>query len=236
MCQHSAIRRLRNMRVKSGRRLCQPQSNHHYSIFNSVSRLFAPLRIRMALTITSTSLWTYSLPAMSAYPNATYIPSTAAAPYANGTRMDCVNYVTAPVLTNYTGNGTTSFDCQDAVSQFGIEMTDFTTWNPSLSALSPCTMANNTQYCVQTYTQTSKNITSSCVQRDLAPPGYDCTGFTARRGIDQDQFILWNPEVGSNCEDFKVGIQYCVEVLHYQQPGITSNCNKFVAANNTNCK
>ncbi|KAL6697209.1 hypothetical protein J3F84DRAFT_368307 [Trichoderma pleuroticola] len=183
---------------------------------------------------TATSLWTYSLPAMTSYPNATYVASTADAPYANGTRMDCTNYFTAPILTNYTGNGTTSFSCEDAVSQFDIDMADFLAWNPSLSALSPCTMTNNTQYCVQTYRQTSKNITGSCVQKAIAPPGYDCIGFTSRHGIDQDQFALWNPEVGSDCGQFKIGTQYCIDVLHYRQPGITSNCNKFVAANNTN--
>lgn len=172
---------------------------------------------------------------MSAYPNATYTSSTADAPFANGTRLDCSNYITAPILTNYTGNGTTSLSCQDVASQFSIDVTDFVTWNPSLSTSDPCTMANNTQYCVQTYTPTSNNITSWCVQTDTAPPGYDCFGFTARRGIEQDQFVLWNPEVGSDCENFKVGTQYCIDVLHYRQPGITSNCNKFVPANNTNC-
>ncbi|KKP02983.1 LysM domain-containing protein [Trichoderma harzianum] len=208
--------------------ICAPNSNNIYSsqyvgyaicVSNPGGNYVNPSPTTIIPSSTATSLWTYSLPAMTSYPNATYVASTADAPYANGTRMDCTNYFTAPILTNYTGNGTTSFNCQDAVSQFDIDMADFLTWNPSLSALNPCTMTNNTH---------------SCVQKATAPPGYDCIGFTSRHGIDQDQFALWNPEVGSDCAQFKIGTQYCIDVLHYRQPGITSNCNKFVAANNTN--
>lgn len=156
---------------------------------------------------------------MSSYPNATYVPSTEAAPYADDTRLDCYSYVTAPILTNYTGNGTISLACEDVIEQYGILLSDFLDWNPSLDESSPCTMMNYTQYCVQTYPRLSEKIVLSCTEFDEAEPGYDCIGFTSSRGLDPDQFALWNPEVGSDCSDFEVGTQYCVAVLHYKQSG-----------------
>ncbi|KAK8091449.1 hypothetical protein PG997_001810 [Apiospora hydei] len=170
---------------------------------------------------------------MEAWPSATYVPFTEAAPYANGTRMDCATYVTAPMLTNYTGNGTTSLACADVADQYGIALDDFLTWNPSLNSSDPCTMANNTQYCVQSYARFSQGMTDSCVQTETAPPGYDCYKFTADWGVDSDQFAVWNPDVGPGCQNFTVGKQYCISVLHFQQPGIAPNCNQFAAANET---
>jgi hypothetical protein len=164
-------------------------------------------------------LWTRTLTALSSYPKATFVPSTIDAPYANLTRMDCAVYVTAPMLTNYTGNGTTSFACDDVVDAYGTELSDFLSWNPSLNATTPCVMSNHTQYCVQRLSRTVKNITDACVQMDTVPAGYDCMGFTALRGIDVSQFMLWNPPVGDECQDLEVGAQHCVAVRNFRQPG-----------------
>ncbi|KAK8084055.1 hypothetical protein PG996_002836 [Apiospora saccharicola] len=182
---------------------------------------------------TGTMLWSTELAPMTVYPEATYVAKSAPAPYANRTRLDCAVYVTAPILTNYTGNGTTSLDCQDAAGQYGINLADFVDWNPSLEGRDPCRMANYTQYCAQTYSRVSPGIVGACVQREAAPAGYDCHKFTAVRGLEPEQFVLWNPDVGSGCEKFRVGTSYCVAVHHYAQPGITSNCNKLAMANET---
>ncbi|KAK8036494.1 hypothetical protein PG991_001631 [Apiospora marii] len=183
---------------------------------------------------TGTMLWSTELAApMSAYPEATYVAKSAPPPYANRTRLDCAVYVTAPVLTNYTGNGTTSLDCQDVAAQYGIDLADFVDWNPSLEGVQPCRMAIDIQYCAQTYSRVSPGIVGACVQREVAPAGYDCHKFTAGRGLEPDQFVLWNPDVGGGCERFRVGTSYCVAVHHYAQPGITSNCNKLAMANET---
>lgn len=168
---------------------------------------------------TDPPLWSTTLLAMESYPTATYVAHTADYVYGNLTRMDCATYVTAPILTNYTGNDTTSLVCQDVVDQYGVNMTDFLTWNPSLSTSSPCTMANNTQYCVQTYASVSPGIVDTCVQTTISSSGYDCNKFMADYGIEQSQFALWNPDVGSNCENFKVGVQYCIATHHFKQPG-----------------
>lgn len=165
-------------------------------------------------------LWTSTLTPMSAYTNATYVASSAGAPYGNLTRMDCDTYVTAPILTNYTGNGTTSFACDSVIDQYGVTMDNFLEWNPSLNGSSPCLMNNNTQYCVATFATVSPGIVGACIETDIAPSGYDCNRFMANYGVDQDRFSLWNPDVGASCENFKAGTYYCTAVAHYKQPGM----------------
>jgi hypothetical protein len=36
--------------------------------------------------------------------------------------------------------------------------------------------------------------------------------------------------------DFIQGHSYCVKAMHFSQPGIVKNCNKWDMANTTNCK
>ena len=117
--------------------------------------------------------FTYSLTPMSAFPSQTYIPLSNYIPYANGTRLDCAEYVQAPLSTNYTVN-TTSLACEDAATQYNISLSDFISWNPSLNGITPCVMTNRTQYCTQLYNVVAPNITSTCTQYETAPPGYDC--------------------------------------------------------------
>lgn len=156
---------------------------------------------------------------MSSYPSATYLALTEDVPYANLTRMDCDTYLTAPLLTNYTGNGTTSLACEDVVDTYGIQLMEFLTWNPSLNTSTPCTMAEDTQYCVQRLAKTAEDVTDACVRMDTVPAGYDCEGYTALRGIDMDQFKLWNPAVGQDCDGFNAGTKYCISVRNFRQPG-----------------
>lgn len=164
-------------------------------------------------------LWTRTLSSIDSFPSASYVPSTEDAPYANLTRMDCDVYVTAPLLTNYTANQTTSFACDDLTERYGIELSDFLEWNPSLNTSNPCTMANNTQYCAQKLPIRAEDITDACTQMDTLPSGHDCDSYTALKGIDLDQFLLWNPAIGGNCTDLQVGTKYCVAVRKFRQPG-----------------
>jgi hypothetical protein len=150
------------------------------------------------------------------------VPSTEDAPYANLTRMDCDVYVTAPVLTNYTANDTTSVACEDVTDMYGIELSQFLEWNPSLNASNPCTMANNTQYCAQLYPSRGEDVTDACTQMERMPPGHDCNSYTALKGLDTDQFLLWNPGLGANCTDLQIGTQYCVSVRGFRQAGKSS--------------
>lgn len=157
------------------------------------------------------------------------------APYANGTRLDCTLYATAPVLTNSSSNATT-LACQDVADLYGIALADLVGWNPSLNASDPCTMAEDTQYCVQLVQNTADNITSACVGWDTAPAGYDCIDFVSLFGLDLAEFIAWNLGVGDDCTNFTTGTSYCTSVAHFRQAGIVSTCNLYVMPNDTNCK
>ncbi|KAJ3577806.1 hypothetical protein NPX13_g2762 [Xylaria arbuscula] len=189
-------------------------------------------------TLPQPTLLTGSLTAMTLLPAATYIPYTSneTTPYANSTRMDCISYITAPFLVDIIDNNNTvtSSSCSDAAAAYGLSLSDFLLWNPDLNGINPCVLANNTKYCAQASTVQAQNITESCIQTQIPEPGYSCLSFVAQAGIDPNQFTLWNPSVGSDCSNFQPGLEYCVAVYHYQQPGITSNCNKFVVANDTN--
>jgi hypothetical protein len=129
------------------------------------------------------------------------------APYANGTRMDCVQYVTAPILTNYTSN-TTSYACQDVAAQYNISLSDFMTWNPSVNTTNPCAMTGGQQYCSQLYNVMANNTTPACTELEIVPPGYTCSKFTSLYGVDQSQFLLWNPSLGADCTNFFPGISH----------------------------
>ncbi|KAI0449631.1 hypothetical protein F5B21DRAFT_509009 [Xylaria acuta] len=190
------------------------------------------------ISLPQPTLLTGSLAAMTMLPAATYIPysSNETTPYANLTRMDCISYITAPFLVNITDNNNTvtSSSCSNAAAAYGVSLSDFLLWNPALNGTNPCVLADNTKYCAQTTAVQAQDITEYCIQSQIPDPGYDCISFAAQAGIDPEQFVLWNPTVGSDCSNFLPGLQYCVAVYHYQQPGITSNCNQFAVANDTN--
>jgi hypothetical protein len=144
--------------------------------------------------------------AMSLFPTPTYVPmndTLEVVPFANGTRLDCAVYFEAPVLTNFSTN-TTSLSCSDASKAYNVSLTDFISWNPSLNAAS-CRMTPNSQYCGQRLSLSAPNMTSSCVQYEVAQPGWACQNFTASYGIEQDVFGQWNPTVGDSCQNFQTG-------------------------------
>ncbi|KAI1108518.1 hypothetical protein F5Y14DRAFT_82245 [Nemania sp. NC0429] len=183
------------------------------------------------------TLLTGSLTAMSALPSATYVAysSNLTTPYANSSRMDCISYITAPFLISITDNNhtVTSSSCSDAAAAYGVSLADFLLWNPDLSNKTPCVLADNVQYCAQITALEAQDVTDYCTEYQIPAPGHDCFSFAAQVGVDPSQFVLWNPSVGSDCAKFKPGLQYCVSVYHYKQPGITSNCNQFTVANET---
>jgi hypothetical protein len=141
---------------------------------------------------------------MSLLPTPTYVAmNITEAPFANDTRLDCEVYFEAPILTNFSLN-TTSLSCSDASTAYNVSLDDFISWNPSLN-VTPCAMTRGDQYCGQRLGISAPNITESCVQYDIAPPGWSCQNFTAEYGIEQEVFGLWNPFVGDSCQNFRTG-------------------------------
>jgi len=115
-------------------------------------------------------------------------------PYANETRQDCATYMTGYSLTNLSTNATIT-SCSEIASGYGVSLTDFLNWNPSLNSSNPCVVEPNLQYCVQMYGTNATNITPYCTQYELAEPGVDCFNFTANYAIQPAPFSAWNPTV-----------------------------------------
>ncbi|KAI0141569.1 hypothetical protein GGR57DRAFT_404025 [Xylariaceae sp. FL1272] len=193
-------------------------------------------------TLQTPTLLTGALTAMSALPTATYVPysTNKTTPYANNTRLDCTSYITAPFRVNVTSvNGTsvitTSSSCSAAAAAYGVSLLDFLLWNPGLgNDTTSCTLTPMRQYCAQITSARAEDVTDACVKFQIPSPGYDCDNFMAQSGIEPSEFVRWNPSVGSDCSKFSPGTEYCVGVYHYKQPGITTNCNLFAVANDTN--
>ncbi|RKU47569.1 hypothetical protein DL546_007056 [Coniochaeta pulveracea] len=153
-------------------------------------------------------------------------------PMANGTTNDCSIYLDPPVLLNVTA-GTTSTECSDVAAAYGVTVGNLQEWNPSLGNSSSCSLSVKSRYCVLRFVNAALNVTSACIQREVAAPGYDCDQFAGSWGIETEQFIAWNPAVGPGCANYKLGAQYCVAVYGFRQPGLVANCNKFAMPNTT---
>ncbi|KAI1381144.1 hypothetical protein F4677DRAFT_118218 [Hypoxylon crocopeplum] len=193
-------------------------------------------------TTTSTSTLSFNiswtpfslLPTFTGVANASNGLNVTIIPYASGTRDDCARYITAPFTSNYSTNTTSSL-CADAAVQFGVNLTDFLSWNPSLdnSTDSNCTLQQGYEYCARTY-DVQNNATQYCTEWEITQPGLGCQQFANLYGVEVDQFVLWNPDVGSDCGNFTMGVQYCIAVNGFRQAGIVSTCNEYATANNTN--
>jgi hypothetical protein len=120
------------------------------------------------------------------------------APFANGTRNDCAQCVTAPVLVNMTAN-LTSNDCTAVASAVGVAPSDFAAWDSLPS--SDCALTDGFRYCSAPCV-TQSNSTTSCSQFELPGPGLDCVQFVGSYGLDLAQFVAWNPQAGSDCGNF----------------------------------
>jgi hypothetical protein len=127
-----------------------------------------------------------------------------AMPMANGTINDCAIYLDPPVLLNVTA-GTNSTKCSDVAAAYGVTVGNLQEWNPSLGNSSSCSLSVRSRYCVLRFLDAALNVTSACIQREVAAPGYDCDQFAGSWGIEKEQFVAWNPAVGPGCANYKLG-------------------------------
>ncbi|KAE8377267.1 hypothetical protein BDV26DRAFT_281995 [Aspergillus bertholletiae] len=126
-------------------------------------------------------------------------------------------------------------------TRYGITLQQFYTWNPAIG--STCRFLWKDNYvCVgiadspgPTTTSTpAVHITTSrtatdCVSYYEVQPGDDCWGIINKKFtyMTKDQFIKWNPAVGSSCK-ILLGYHYCVAVKTAQpMPGTIDICMKW---------
>jgi hypothetical protein len=90
-------------------------------------------------------------------------------------------------------------------TQYGVELEDFLSWNPSLNAGSSCTLQINQNYCTMLFEKRPKDTTEYCVRDAPTSPGDSCDVFRSIHGLSLDEFTAWNPSVGEQCQNFALG-------------------------------
>jgi hypothetical protein len=116
--------------------------------------------------------------------------------FAPGTRLDCLEY----------GNGTqfgAKASCADVAKGYGVDKADLVLWNPSLN--SSCSLNGDLTYCVRFIERNATLLTPYCAMNDTPPYNTTCQEFRRAWGVNLDNFALWNPGVGSSCENWDNG-------------------------------
>lgn len=102
----------------------------------------------------------------------------------------------------------------------------FTVTLPGSVTLMPVSSINYTQYVgdpsttvastpVSTPAAVQTGITSGCTQFYQAVSGDSCDSIASNYGISFQQFLEWNPAVGSSCDNLWVGEYYCKAAFDY---------------------
>lgn len=100
---------------------------------------------------------------------------------------------------------------------------------------------------VTTPSPTQPNLVNNCNKFYLVKTGDTCQKILTRNNISLQDFVIWNPDVGSTCTSIWLDTYVCVSVIGYTptpitpgngittptpiQPGMVSNCNKFYWVN-----
>ncbi|KAH7179063.1 uncharacterized protein B0J16DRAFT_386882 [Fusarium flagelliforme] len=125
-------------------------------------------------------------------------------------------------------------DCGEIVSQHGITMTQFTTWNKGVG--STCTsMWGDTYHCVSiigfeaptkptptngvaTPSPIQANVNKNCNKFHKISPTTTCTSIRDYYKLPLADFYSWNPSVGTSCQALIVDYWVCVSVVGWSPP------------------
>jgi hypothetical protein len=129
-------------------------------------------------------------------------------PLANGTRNDCEQYDSGPVLVDAL-NSTITYACDLVAAAYNVTVEELIEWNPDLAATagldSVCELDSGARYCVQPKRQRWPGLTEYCVREVYADPGFTCSDMMYWTNNTLPRFNEWNPEVGANCEAYRTG-------------------------------
>ncbi|KAK1756635.1 carbohydrate-binding module family 50 protein [Echria macrotheca] len=204
-----------------------------------------PNSSQMTTTSTSKPSWIYtaSLTPMTdigtVEPSQTSLPSDyfpggwIAPPLENGTRSGCMTYITPPVLVD-AATSKFSYECSAVAKAYGVSLSDFLDWNPGINQTGgfnyPCELLGNKQYCVLPTIVTPSDTTANCSVFAAAEPSWTCQSYGAIYNITEAAIIAWNPSVGKECKDFRLGTTYCAAVDHFTSPDTISTCSFWATA------
>ncbi|KAJ5094856.1 hypothetical protein N7456_010717 [Penicillium angulare] len=178
-------------------------------------------------TVTSSTSSSTSVSSSSST-SSTSSSSTPYEPQQTGTAATCDQY-------HLVVNGDS---CSAIESQYGISLTEFLAWNPSLN--SDCTnLLVGYYYCVNipgatkvATTTTTKvpatatpadgittpspiqtGMIATCNKFDLVQSGDTCAVIANKYNVPLASFYDWNPAVGSSCAHLDVGDYVCVDII-----------------------
>ncbi|KAF2000149.1 carbohydrate-binding module family 50 protein [Amniculicola lignicola CBS 123094] len=178
-------------------------------------------------TLTSSAYVTTSSVSTSTVPSATpYVRP----PHAPGTKTDCEGYVDYIPVTPFQDQSQSENvrlvteqmnSCEFASSGYPVSYDDFLKWNPSLASIKPCYLQANYSYCAVDKISSYTGVPSYGICRSVGDPYPDtistcecftlitgsatknpsCAKIASDAGIALSNLTLWNPWVGSSCDD-----------------------------------
>ncbi|RGP64274.1 hypothetical protein FSPOR_8094 [Fusarium sporotrichioides] len=125
-------------------------------------------------------------------------------------------------------------NCADIATQYGITLTQFTTWNKGVG--SACTsLWGDTYACVsiigfespskpsptngvETPSPIQANVDKNCNKFHKVLPTTTCTSIRDYYKLPLKDFYSWNPSVGTSCQALIVGYHVCVSVVGWSPP------------------
>jgi hypothetical protein len=164
--------------------------------------------------------------------------------------------------------------CGQVISYQKITLEDFAKWNPTVlsdcsgmwaevnvcvgviggatptSTKAPVSSTTSAGNGVATPQPTQPGMVANCNKFHYIDSGVVCSQVTSYNKISLDDFVKWNPSVGSDCRGMQAGVNVCVGVIggtttttakpttttsagngvatpQPTQPGMVTNCNKF---------
>ncbi|KAM0511472.1 hypothetical protein ACHAPE_009826 [Trichoderma viride] len=131
--------------------------------------------------------------------------------------------------------------CPAIEAQFGISMSQFIAWNPSVNTAgyyycvgipgatskpTTTTTKSTSTNSISTPTPIQTGMTTSCNKFDLVQSGDSCAAIASKYSIPLATFYSWNPAVGSSCSTLDLGYYVCVGAIGYTPPATTTTTKK----------
>ncbi|KAK6215152.1 hypothetical protein QIS74_08171 [Colletotrichum tabaci] len=146
---------------------------------------------------------------------------------ANGTRLDCYDYVWLDTIAD-----SILADCWAMTLVYDVPQEDFILWNPSLrenpeefpkSYGYPCTLSASSSYCAALASPTAAPTSTpappspraageiaNCTTWYSPESGDSCAVVLDRTSLTLDEFFTFNPSVKGDCSSMVTGTYYCV--------------------------
>lgn len=153
----------------------------------------------------------------------------------------CVGILPSPIQEPVVGNcnkyhkvSSSSTTCKAIAEYEGISVSDFNSWNPSITktcnnlwlnyyvcvgvygstpTTKPPATTTKTGNGISTPTPIQNNMTKKCKTFHKAKGTSTCQAIATKYGISLKNFYKWNPDVGSTCKSLFKGYYYCIAIL-----------------------